>query len=173
VRQVQVLGRSDGDQGGQAVIAKPGQEAPLWLHKAWLDQQLQDGKIETCMLCGGRVKIYKRHLSDLMAKTLIMMYKRAGRDFIHVPSLPNPTRETSKMAWWGLVEEEHRIRDDGGRAGYWRLTALGERFVLKRAKVLKYRYEFHGDPIGEEGPEIDIEDALREPFSYRNLMRDQ
>jgi hypothetical protein len=82
----------------------------------------------------------------------------------------------AKLRYWGLVNESDEQRPDGGRAGWWRVTDLGARFVAEDAIVRKYVYVFDGRPVlgpGRvtfDGPYISIRTALGKRFDYNALM---
>lgn len=143
--------------------------------RADLRKKLSDGT--DCPLCGQHAKIYRRKINTTLAKALITMYSThdwlpdGGSDYMHVPSLPGDTHEASQLAWWGLIEEEHVQRPDGGRAGYWRLTWRGRCFVEHRIKVPKYAEVYNGRCIGMDSSEmVTIKDALGTRFNYSELM---
>lgn len=138
--------------------------------KAWLRTRLTEGA--ECPVCTQHVRVYKRKLNSGMARSLIAMYRVAGTDWVHVPTqIGARSREEGKLAYWGLVEEERERRPDGGRAGYWRVTAAGERFLKDWVKVPKYAYVFDGRVLGMETNElVTIRDALGDKFDFEELM---
>jgi hypothetical protein len=124
-----------------------------------------------CPACTQMAKVYRnRKVSGTMAKTLITLWRHAGMDYAHGPSLPGDTHEISQLAWWGLVEEERVLREDGGRAGWWRLTEHGRAFVLARATIPKYARVYDSRFLNLRGKPVTIRDALGSKFDYRELM---
>lgn len=154
-------------------IAPTSDRTPLGEARAYLRQKWQDGA--TCPCCGQAVKLYRRTINATMAASMIILHGQCGREYGHIPTLSSQLAgwrggEESKLRYWGLLEEETERRDDGGRAGYWRLTELGQRFVLGQARVARYALVYNGRCYGLDGPPIGIEDALRDKFNYRELM---
>lgn len=124
-----------------------------------------------CPCCGQMAKVYRRSINSGMARSLIAMYRAGGKEFIHVPTvLDARSREEGKLRYWNLVEEQLAARPDGGRAGYWRVTDLGERFVLNRTYVQKYALVYDGTCFGVTGSPVNIREALGNKFNYRELM---
>lgn len=70
----------------------------------------------------------------------------------------------------GLIEEERVNRPDGGRAGYWRVTPLGERFVKQGVALPTYALIYDGRVLGLEGPPLYIHQTLSKKFNYNELM---
>lgn len=142
---------------------------PLGQAKTWLRSRLEKG--ERCPLCTQHAKIYKRKINSTMARTLITLWRTADFDFAHGPSLPGDTHEISQLVWWGLVEEESRVRPDGGRAGWWRITSRGARFVKGLITVPKYA-EIYDSRLLKLDPTtmVTIKDALGSRFNYSELM---
>lgn len=124
-----------------------------------------------CPLCTQFAKVYRRKLNSGMAVSLIRMYRRAGLGWVNVPDeIGARSREEGKLRYWGLVEEAGELRDDGGRAGWWRVTPDGAAFVLLRARVPKYARVYDGRCLGLGGDLVTIRDCLGERFDYGELM---
>ena len=137
--------------------------------RAWLSSHLREGA--KCPACRQTAKVYRRNINSTMARAIIKLYLHGGaHDFVHAPSLPGDTHEISQLSWWGLVEEERVTRADGGRAGYWKLTELGLRFVTRREGVEQYALIYDGTLIRLEGDIRNIEDCLGARFNYSELM---
>lgn len=144
--------------------------------RADLRRELEDGT--TCPVCGQHAQIYRRKINSGMAKSLIAMYRTqdwlpdGGTDFMHVPTVIGAqSREEGKLAYWHLVAEEAVQRPDGGRAGYWRLTPRGRRFVEGQISVPKYAEIYNGKVVGMDSSEmVTIRDALGTKFDYSELM---
>lgn len=133
-----------------------------------LREQLADGT--TCPVCDQYAKIYRRKIHANMAHTLFDMYRVAGRSWCYLPDIPQKSRDTTFLALWDLIEEETTRRDDGGRAGWWRITLAGEEWLLGKRKVPKYVYVYNGEIHGTDGEPWSIKDALGKKFSYNELM---
>jgi hypothetical protein len=126
----------------------------------------------TCPCCDQFCKIYRRKINMTMAKALIQLYKAGGAyEYVHCPRLPGDTHEISQFAFWRLIiEESERVREDGGRAGFWKLTRHGVAFVLGDLKVRKYALIYDHHVLGWSGPKLSIRRCFKEPFSYEELM---
>jgi hypothetical protein len=124
-----------------------------------------------CPCCGQFAKIYKRTVNSGMARSLITMYKASGREWQHVPTTTDrASREEGKLAYWGLLEESEEVRTDGGRAGWWRVTEDGEKFVKGCLSIPKYAYVYNGEVVKLGGDKVFITKCLGKGFIYRELM---
>ncbi len=137
--------------------------------KAWLRARLDDGS--NCPLCGQHAKVYKRKVNSGMARSLIHIYRIGGRGWVHVRAIGAQSREEGKLAYWGLLEEQTGVGLHGGRAGYWRVTEKGEKFLKGHILIAKYARVYNGRVLGFEGPDVGIKDALGTKFNYEDLMR--
>ncbi len=126
----------------------------------------------TCPVCLRPAKIYRRKLNSGMARSVILMYAKAGHGWLHVSSYPDiSSREEGKLAHWGLVEESSRKRADGGRGGWWRVTEHGAAFARGEVKVRSHILTTYNKGfLGYSGDLISIEQALGEKFDYEELM---
>lgn len=138
--------------------------------REWLRERADEGA--TCPCCTQFAKVYRRKINSGQARSLIRMYRAdKSRGYVHVPSLGARSREEGKLRYWGLVEEERTRRPDGGRSGYWRITDLGERWVLGQVKVPKYARIYDKRCLGlDEDESASIYDALGDKFDYNELM---
>lgn len=138
--------------------------------REWLDENRHEG-VE-CPSCDQFVRVYRRKINSAMARTLITMYHKGGTDeFVHTPSLPGDTHEASQLSWWGFIEEEKVLREDGGRAGYWRVTPAGESWLLNQTKAAKYALVYNSKLLGLDDEEsVLVTDALGTKFNYSDLM---
>jgi len=142
---------------------------PLDQAKAWLRSQLQRGA--ACPCCGQFAKVYKRKLNSGMVRSLLAMYRVGGRDWIHLPTqIGARSREEGKLRYWGLVEEQLTVRPDGGRAGFWRVTAAGEAFIREQFKVPKYAQVYDGRCLGLTGDLVGIRETLGSKFRLDELL---
>jgi hypothetical protein len=146
-----------------------GDNVTLGEARAWLRKRAEEGA--TCPCCTQFAKVYKRKLNSGMARSLIAMFVIKGTDWVHIPTeLSARSREEGKLAYWGLVEESVEPRDDGGRAGWWRVTPAGRRFVLRETRVPKYARIYDGRRLSLTGEPVSIMDALGDKFDYNELM---
>ncbi len=124
-----------------------------------------------CPGCGQFAKVYRRKLNSGMARSLIAMYRAAGTTWTNVTEVTDRrSREEGKLAYWGLVEEAPDGREDGGRAGLWRVTRKGELFVLNLTTVPSYAEVYNGHCLRIFGDETTISRALGSKFNYSDLM---
>ena len=78
--------------------------------------------------------------------------------------------QMSKLALWGLIEEDTRRKEDGGRPGQWRITREGHLFLEGRLKLPKYAHVYNHRLLGFSGPMISVRDAYKQFFNLRELM---
>lgn len=146
------------------------EDVTLLAAKNWLRERVDDG--EHCPCCGQLAKVYRRQLNAAMARALIMFWRAgATTDWVHGPTLLRGARaDEGKLRYWGLLDEQYAKRDDGGRAGWWRVTTAGARFVAGTSRVPKYALVYDGRCLGLGGEFITIHDALATRFNYDQLM---
>lgn len=138
--------------------------------KAWLKARLREGA--ACPLCDQHAQMYRRKITSTMAQAMIQLWRAAGTDWAHLPTVVGAKRaDEAKLVYWGLLEEERAIkRDDGGRAGWWRLTDDGALFVHGQLHVSKYALVYNGRCFGFEGEQVSIEDCLGARFRLDELL---
>lgn len=144
--------------------------------REWQRQHAEDGR--PCANCSQLVKVYHRPLNANMASALVFLWQAAGMDWCHIrTTLPDDKRfqhrEEGKLRYWGLLEEETTRRADGGRAGWWRVTPEGARFVTGTCLVPKYAAIYDAKLQRLHGVKIGIHQALSTKFDYAALMRGQ
>lgn len=129
-----------------------------------------------CPACDQFAKEYLRNMTAFTAKAMIAMYWHHRNEYVHMPTLirnylPGLTQGgyATLSKYWGLIEEETKVRPDGGRAGYWTLTTEGVNFLM-RAPVPKYAVIYDGRLLRYDGELVTIEDILKEPFDLDALM---
>lgn len=141
--------------------------------RAWLRSRIRDG--ERCPCCRQMAKIYKRKLYAAPARALVMLFRRAGREPAHITTLDRSLAgnggDISKLRYWGLVEEEPAYRPDGGRAGWWRVTDLGQQWIEGEITVPQFVGVYDTSRIGKPfGTPVTIQQALGERFNLADLM---
>lgn len=142
--------------------------------RSWVAGRLYDGV--KCPCCDQHAQLYQRKLNSGIAHALILLYQAgAGHMWVHKPTVLKgkgaSARDESIARYWGLLEEESTVkRDDGGRAGYWRLTARGVQFVRNVAAVPKYARIYNGHCRQLIGEPVTISQCLGSRFDYRELM---
>jgi hypothetical protein len=130
--------------------------------KDWLRARLGVGAY--CPLCTQYAKVYRRKINSGMALSLIAMYRAAGRDWQDITKTVGAKhREEGKLRYWELVEP-------GERRGVWRVTPLGEAFVLGRWRVLSHANIYDDRLMELTGTPIGIREALGNRFDYDELM---
>lgn len=138
-----------------------------------LREMVDDGA--TCPCCRQFAKVYKRKVNSSMARDLIALYRTHSTEFAYLPDVRKRTgsrsnREESKLRYWGLVEEDAVRREDGGHAGWWRVTDLGARWVRLEASIPEYARIYDGRLLGLVGEPVTIRQALGAKFDYAELM---
>lgn len=134
-----------------------------------LRQLLDEG--HKCPVCTQLAKVYKRQVHATMARTLVTMYRKGGRDWVYLPDIPQKSRDATGMAWWGLIEEDPAKREDGGRAGWWRVTEVGEKWLREQLGIPKYAKIYDGRCLGyDRAVYVTIRDSLGKKFDYDELM---
>ena len=138
--------------------------------RAWLREQRQEGV--RCPCCTQLAKIYKRPINAGMAVSIIKMYRSSRLQYQHIPTtVGGKSREEGKLRYWRLIEEELEVRrEDGGRAGWWRVTPKGEQWIHNQILVPKYAYIFDARLLELGGPPTSIRTALGTKFNYEELM---
>jgi hypothetical protein len=136
----------------------------------WLRERVDEGV--ACPCCTQFAKVYRRKINSGMAHALIRMHRHAGSDWFYLPDITAQWqgRDEAGLRYWGLIEELQEKREDGGRAGWWRITPLGTRFVRRAVRVPKYARVYDGRCLSLVGEPVSIIDALGDKFDYHELM---
>lgn len=143
----------------------------------WLRERALNGGAK-CPCCHQQTKVYRRKMTATTGRVMIAMHRAAGTDWVHVPDLmrdvmPDVAHQggyATLAQHWGLITESPDIREDGGRAGWWRLTRAGEAFVTGHHRVRCYAHLYDGRCLGKTGDLVDITNVLGTKFSYDALM---
>ena len=130
-----------------------------------------------CPCCGKLCKVVNRTFSSIMAYTLIWLvreYERTGR-WVHVntaaPKAIVASNEVSRMIHWGLVMPlPNKVDEDKRTSGYWAPTQAGIDFVYQRSVVTKTLSIFNNQVISRSQATLTIRGALKNKFSYAELM---
>lgn len=141
----------------------------------WLRDNIEPGV--DCPCCGQLVKLYPRPIHKTMARGLIMMYRAAPvGEWVYMPDVLRPLGRSrggdeAKLAYWGLIEHDDGVREDGSkRTGWWRVTEKGRLFVRGAVSVPKFARVFNGRCLRFDGEQVHIWDALQSLFDYNELM---
>jgi hypothetical protein len=136
--------------------------------------KLFDGDQVRCPCCERDAKLHARQIYSTITRQLVMAYRKFGLEFGYIADLKDVGfigGDYAKLRYWGLVEEEDKVRSDGGRAGCWRVTEKGEQWINGEIKVPKFALIYDGELFGFKGKqEVSIEDCLGKKFSLRELM---
>jgi len=128
-----------------------------------------------CPCCGQFAKRYRRAFNCGQVISLINIYKHGMRsqfEWVYIPRLSAKSREEGKIAYWGLLEEAQEQRDDGGRAGWWRVTPKGEDFLIRGLRIPKHAYVYDAKCFGFDTSQmVTVSDCLRNKFDLADLMR--
>lgn len=121
-----------------------------------------------CPCCEQHAQVYRWSLYATAARLLIRLYREGGTGtYVETKRHKGIGQgDASRLRLWELAEREKERRPDGGRSGWWRVTDLGEAFVLGRATIPKYAYVYDGEVIRTEGEPTSISDVLGEAFRY-------
>lgn len=152
--------------------------------KRWLKDRLPDGAF--CPCCEQLAKVYKRKLGSAMAFVLVLVDRHKGDEWIHIPSYINAQSlkpvwaaavrgggDYAKLIHWGLLERApNQEREDGSdRAGYYKITSAGRKFVRNKIRVPRHIWFYDGEPLNREDDEtVSIGEALGDKFDYSELM---
>ncbi|AYP70039.1 hypothetical protein I5G62_gp53 [Mycobacterium phage CRB2] len=151
----------------------PGLDATIQAGRDWLETVMYDPEGGECPCCTQRVKVYSRSIHASEARALILAEREHGGEWFHAPTFADTAQLGGSWAMlrrWGLIEENTIPREDGGRAGYWRITEHGQAFVRGEVKVPKYSRIFDNHLLDHVGEPVSIIEALGDRFDYRALM---
>lgn len=141
-----------------------------------LRELVEDGC--ACPCCDHMVRVYKRRLTAVAARAVLGLYRDHGLEFGHLPAvarrhLPDAAHQGGYLvlaAHWGLMVEERQLRPDGGRAGWWRVTRVGEAWLHGQTTVQAYAHILNGQRLRFSGERITVSEALGEAFDLRELL---
>jgi len=129
--------------------------------------------LTNCPVCGCLAHVAKRSIHTAQAVGLVRIARAGGfEDYVDTAKITasNATMDVAKSKWWDLIVELEERRDDGGRAGWWKLTSLGRAFVYRQASVQKYVHVFDNRVQWRSGPLVSIVDCLHNRFDWHDLM---
>lgn len=154
-------------------VARPGPLTPLHEAKAWLRERVYDG--ERCPCCTQHVQAYRWSLYATAIRALALYYRLGDTTgFVHSSEIKalghRGQGDAARLRLWGLVENDERRREDGGRSGNWRVTELGGAFLRGEASIRKYAKVYDGRCLGFEGEPVTVYDVAGVAFNFRELM---
>lgn len=130
-----------------------------------------------CPVCTQLVKLYRRKLNSGMARILIWLVREAARypeGWVPVadtaPTFVRRSNEVSRLALWGLVEDQPSDTPARRNSGVWRPTDAGRRFAARETRAPSHVLIFNNVVYGWSAEQIDITAALGETFRYDELM---
>lgn len=140
--------------------------------RARLQARLGDGL--DCPCCGQFAKRYRRKVNAGMVRSLVRIYQSGNAskfEWVYIPALLLRSSEEGKLAYWGLLEEANEVRDDGGRAGWWRVTPKGQDFLYGKIRIPKYALVYNAECLKLETDEmVTVSDCMNEKFDLTELM---
>jgi hypothetical protein len=139
--------------------------------RAWLREQITD-KGARCPCCTQMAKVYPRPIYAAQAAALIKAFRVFGRSPGKWSSLRLPGGDYAKLRFWGLIVDLREAREDGGPAGWWQITDLGERWVRGVVTVPRFARIYDNRCMGldPESGEVAVFDVLGDAFDYDALM---
>lgn len=145
--------------------------------KLEFSSRIKSGEKFNCPCCGRWAQVYRRRIHATMARQIIELYSLGGgkaRQFVHA-SLLIPKGETGvgdigKAAYWGLVEKMNHEDQSKKHSGLWRITETGIGFAEGTRNVRAIAVVFDNNVIDWDGPDVSIEDCLKDKFNYGELM---
>lgn len=144
--------------------------------KSDLQRRIQGGESVRCPCCDQVNKVYKRTIHAAMVVQLIRLYRATANHssgWVPVGEIygSGGSGDYAKLRFWGIIEaSDHRTVTENS-SGLWRITPLGEDFVLNRTPVPKHVYVHNNEKIGEDDTTlVTARDALRGRFDYATLM---
>jgi hypothetical protein len=179
------------------MAAKPPAHYNLAELREWLRPRLEKPGGLRCPCCGQHAQAYKRRVTESMVATMgrmLLVQKVAqerlasvgaidrgnrvgyrddedtGQRWIHLPAIRQHSRDAAMLAYWDLIEEWSVVREDGGRAGYWRVTERGEQFLAGELMIERYAHVYGGKVYRHSGPMIDVKEVAPK-FNLRELMK--
>ena len=137
-----------------------------------LGDALEEGT--RCPCCDQHAQVYRRSIHSGMARALVAMYRAHGTAWqdktATLRGLGSASRDESLLRYWLLLEEATEPRPDGGRAGWWRVTSIGEAFVTRGLRVQKYARVYDGRCLGLDGEPVSIVQCLGKRFNLAALL---
>lgn len=121
-----------------------------------------------CPCCTQYAKVYRWALYRGAIGFLSRLYRAGGTtEFVDskLVKLPGQGGDGSRLRNFGLVEQESQRRPDGGKSGWWRVTAEGERFLRGQHAVPKYVYVYDNRVLRRDGPDVMARD-IDTDFDY-------
>ena len=100
--------------------------------------------------------------------------------WLHVPRFLEQLKGTrsdtrggdyAKLRFWGLLTAKSEIREDGSdRAGFWRVTEKGEKFVRGVISVPRIAHTYNNTVAHFSEERTDIFRSLGDKYDYNEMM---
>jgi hypothetical protein len=106
---------------------------------------------------------YRHGLSRPLVDAMAKLYARHGRGAVNLKILDltrNQWDNFQKLRYWGLVEK-------GKHAGEWRVTELGEVFLIRGAKVRRSVWTYRGVRQRFDGDLVTVHSELGRRLGMR------
>lgn len=160
--------------------------------RQWVQVRLEKPGGIRCPVCAQHAQAYKRKITksmvNVMGRMLAIQGERmlsltdaikpgntfetdaSGKRWVHLPHVKQESRDATMLAYWGLIEEWSVVREDGGRAGYWRVTDEGIEFLKGEMRVFTYAHVYRGERYAFSGDQITVHDVAPK-FNLNDLMK--
>lgn len=163
--------------------ASPGPLTPLHEVRSYVAEGREHHGV-ICPSCDQFAKVYRRSINRPMVVALAKLDRACNAQnapdstyvawdlapFVHLPTVVGYGGDAAKLAYWGLIEEEAGVREDGGRHGWWRVTQLGHRWLNGWCTVDRWALIYSGTFLRYDGPPRSVYQAYGQMFDLRELM---
>lgn len=140
--------------------------------RAALRELVEDG--HRCPCCTQFAKVYRFRINASMTVAAMRIWQHAGTDWADVSAMRLPHNlhaHLSKLRFWGILEQAEGVREDGSkRLGIWRVTHLGERWLIGAETVPSHARIYDNRCLGLTGNPTTARQALGTRFNYDELM---
>jgi hypothetical protein len=106
------------------------------------------------------------HISASMARTLIRIYRASPREAFQCRAVlaRDQNGDYAKLRYWGLLKK-------AGKAGWWRLTALGRAFARGEAEVPATALTYNRRLFDLVGDPVSIRDCFADVSDYETMVK--
>ena len=143
------------------------------LREEW--RQVIEGEGDRCPCCDRWGRIYKRHINETMARSLMWLCDAPTEKGwvnvpVHAPRWLVRSNQLPTLRWWELVERAGSDDVKKKHSGLWRPTDLGRAFASGKVAVPKTVFTYNGtrEKYGDE--EVFISECFGTYFSYADVM---
>lgn len=110
-----------------------------------------------CEKCGAKTVEYRHNLSDFLVTALARLDEAGGGplNIMDLDLTRNQWDNFQKLRYFDLVEQVSA--DDGRRkAGYWRITEHGRRFIRGEDRSPLWVWTYRGEKVRYDGPPMSV-----------------